>query len=70
MPRSRRPGRLLRTLVTGALGVVLVAGILPVPVAAAPSRTQAPSVELVDPPAAEAGKGQRPSEALQSGLER
>jgi spore germination protein YaaH/flagellar hook assembly protein FlgD len=69
VPRFPRPGRLLRTLVTGALGVVLVAGILPVPVAAAPSRTQAPSVELVDPPAAEAGKGQRPSEAYEAWVE-
>ena len=30
MPRFPRPGRLLRTLVTGALGVVVIAGIDPI----------------------------------------
>ena len=69
MPRFRRPGRLLRTLVTGALGVVMVAGILPVPAAAAPSPAEEPPAEAVDPPAAEAAKGQRPSEAYAAWVE-
>ncbi|HKF86127.1 MAG TPA: FlgD immunoglobulin-like domain containing protein [Candidatus Limnocylindrales bacterium] len=42
MPRSRRPGRLLRSLVPGVLAVVVVAGILPAPAAAIPA-TAAPA---------------------------
>jgi spore germination protein YaaH/flagellar hook assembly protein FlgD len=66
VPRSLRPGRLLRSLVTGALGLVVVVGALPVPAAAAPTSPEERTVEVVDPPAAEAGKGQRPSEAYEA----
>ena len=75
--RSHRPGRLLRSLVTGVLGVVLIAGILPAPAFAAPSHDRtAPAAtrepvspetasatphEPADPPSAEAAAGQRPS---------
>ena len=71
MPRSRRPGRLLRSLVTGALGVVVIAGILPAPAAAAPVPTARPcrprrlpvATAPERPPTApgEAAAGQRPS---------
>ena len=39
------------------------------PPAAPVARRGAPAIEVVDPPAAEAGKGQRPSEAYEAWVE-